>query len=237
MLESVLLYAGLVFFGGGVLGLFRKRWRRGGVSVATLGALMMAIAVALPAREQRVATRTSKLDEWMPVWQFAESHDIHIDAPPERVFDAIMNVHANEITLFKTLTTIRRGFRKTPENILNAGDRPLLDVATRSGFIYLTKDAPREVVVGTAVVHRDRRAITTASFTQPLPPGFALATMNFIVIPDARGGSNVSTETRVYANDARSQRAFNLYWKIIHPGSDIIRRMWLRAIKRRAEVR
>jgi hypothetical protein len=30
-------------------------------------------------------------------------------------------------------------------------------------------------------------------------------------------------------------RQFAVYWRLIHPGSDIIRRMWLRAIKRRAE--
>jgi hypothetical protein len=30
-------------------------------------------------------------------------------------------------------------------------------------------------------------------------------------------------------------RRFAIYWRRIHPGSDIIRRMWLRAIKLRAE--
>jgi hypothetical protein len=48
-------------------------------------------------------------------------------------------------------------------------------------------------------------------------------------------GSIVSTETRVYVNDAWAMRRFAVYWRIIHPGSDIIRRMWLWAIKLRAE--
>ena len=61
--------------------------------------------------------------------------------------------------------------------------------------------------------------------------------MNFVVTPDGRGGSNVSTETRVYANGAKPLRIFKIYWRVIHPGSDIIRRMWLRAVKRRAEAR
>jgi hypothetical protein len=59
--------------------------------------------------------------------------------------------------------------------------------------------------------------------------------MNFLVTPDGRGGSNVSTETRVFAATEPMRRRFAVYWRIIHPGSDIIRRSWLRAIKERAE--
>jgi len=49
------------------------------------------------------------------------------------------------------------------------------------------------------------------------------------------GFSLLSTETRVYANDAASRRRFAVYWRLIYPGSALIRRMWLRAIARRAE--
>jgi hypothetical protein len=105
-------------------------------------------------------------------------------------------------------------------------------VATKSGFLWLADDAPHEMVVGTAVVGH----LTDGDFRKPLRPGTAVAAMNFVVTPDSRGGSNVSTETRVYANDASSRRSFAVYWRIIHPGSDIIRRMWLRAVKRRAEA-
>jgi hypothetical protein len=62
-----------------------------------------------------------------------------------------------------------------------------------------------------------------------------VAAMNFLVTPDGRGGSHVSTETRVRAADRAVARNFAIYWRLIHPGSDIIRRMWLRAIKTRAE--
>ena len=58
--------------------------------------------------------------------------------------------------------------------------------------------------------------------------------MNFLVSPDGPHASIVSTETRVHANDARSRRLFARYWRVIYPGSALIRRMWLRAIERRA---
>ena len=72
-------------------------------------------------------------------------------------------------------------------------------------------------------------------FRRSLRPGVALATMNFLVEPNGRAGSTVTTETRIYANTPEVLRRFGVYWRIIHPGSDIIRRMWLRAIALRAE--
>jgi len=177
------------------------------------------------------------LDDFMPVWQFRERHAIRIAAPPARVFTAIKNVRANEIFLFKTMTWIRRGGRNISKSILNPGDdAPLLDVATRSGFISLADDAPRELVVGTVVIAPPGIdcAPTPQMFTTTLAPGYALAAMNFLVTPDGRNGSLVSTETRVFANSPSARRRFARYWRLIYPGSALIRRMWLRAVKRRA---
>jgi hypothetical protein len=45
----------------------------------------------------------------------------------------------------------------------------------------------------------------------------------------------LTTETRVFATDAPTRRKFAAYWRVIYPGSALIRMMWLRAIKQRAE--
>lgn len=172
----------------------------------------------------------------MPVWQFREFHSIRIAAPPPRVYQAIENVRADEISLFGALTWIRRGGRPLPESILNAGNRePLLDVAVRGGFVRLASDAPREIVIGTSVhtPHGARDTLGPLLFSAP-PPGYALAAMNFLVIPDGPNASVVTTETRVYATSAPARRRFAAYWRIIYPGSALIRRMWLRAVERRA---
>ena len=158
-----------------------------------------------------------RLDDIIPEWQFGERHTRHVDAPPERVFDAARNVTAAEIRFFRTLTWIRRFGRPLPPCILNApAGEPLLDVATRSGFEWYANEPPRELVVGTRVAPH------------------TLAVMNFLVEPDGRGGSNISTETRVHASTPRARRAFAVYWLLIRAGSGFIRRMWLRAIQKRA---
>ncbi len=59
--------------------------------------------------------------------------------------------------------------------------------------------------------------------------------MSFLVEPNG-AGSLVTTETRVFATDDSARRRFAAYWRVIYPGSALIRRMWLRAIQRRAEM-
>jgi hypothetical protein len=58
--------------------------------------------------------------------------------------------------------------------------------------------------------------------------------MNFKLDADEAGGTRLSTETRVFASSPAARRRFALYWRVIYPGSALIRRMWLRAIERRA---
>lgn len=237
MFGSAVVYSGLVLAFIGSILVVRPRRRSLGVRVAGGGVLLAVIGFVLPAKESRISDSKSHLDEFMPVWQFNELHTIRVDAPPARVFEAIQHVRADEIALFRMLTWIRRGGRKLPESILNPGERSsLIDVATRSGFVRLADDRPRELVIGTVVVAPPgtKGMLTPEVFRKRLPPGFALAAMNFAVRPDGTGGSQVSTETRVFANSPSARRRFAAYWRLIYPGSAIIRRMWLRAIARRA---
>jgi len=48
------------------------------------------------------------------------------------------------------------------------------------------------------------------------------------------GTSRLTTETRIIGNDNSARRIFACYWRIIYPGSSIIRRVWLDAIADRA---
>ena len=242
VIGSLILYSGVVVC---LAGLVLAAWpiqrlglgRSSGLVVAGIGVLLAVIAVRLPAPESRVARATTRLDEFVPRWQFNEYHRIRVAAPAARVYDAMKHVKANEIFLFKTLTWIRRGGRNAPESILNAGEREsLIDVAIHNGFVSLADDPPKELVVGTVVVAPPgtRGPLTPQMFRAKLPSGFALAAMNFIVTPDGSNASWVSTETRVFATSPDARRRFAAYWRVIYPGSAIIRRMWLRAIRNRA---
>ncbi len=242
MLASAAFYFGVTILACGVVLTIRPiarlrvrtRWRPG--AVAGAGAVLAAAALFAPASDSRVATASTALDEFGPAWQFHEFHTRRVSASPERVFEAIKQVRADEILLFRTLTWIRRGGRPLPPGVLNAGgDDPIIDVATKGGFVILAERAPHELVIGAIVAAPPGPRIRLAAdqFRRP-PPGFAVATMNFLVKADGAGASVVSTETRVFANGAHVRRRFAAYWRVIYPGSALIRRMWLRAIDRRA---
>jgi hypothetical protein len=79
------------------------------------------------------------------------------------------------------------------------------------------------------------RAEGPGAFTSLHEPGIATAGMNFALREDGDGWTRLTTETRVHATDATASRLFATYWRIIYPGSALIRRSWLRAIKARAE--
>jgi hypothetical protein len=218
-------------------GTFGWPWTHGPAIVAAGLALTLGGAL-LPVRGRVSPRRRSRLDDFVPAWQFDEFHQRRIAAPPARVYAAIRGLPAGDIRFFRVLTWLRRFGRPLPPGILNAPkDLPIIDTAVAGGFVLLAEDAPREIVVGAIVIGQDRATppLTAGQFAALGGPGVGKAAMNFLIVPDGADGSLVTTETRVHATDARSARRFAIYWRIIQPGSGFIRRMWLRAIERRAE--
>ena len=57
-----------------------------------------------------------------------------------------------------------------------------------------------------------------------------------VPILEGIGRRGCLTETRIQATDAASERKFGLYWLFAQPGSALIRRVWLRAVRKRAEA-
>jgi hypothetical protein len=218
--------------------LHRKRRRRALIMlVVALGA---AYALTRITPSPSTSTAGHAIDQFAPVFHFREHHNIVVSAPADRVFAAIKAVSADEIALFNLFTGIRRFGRSGPESILNApGQQPIIDVAVRTGFLLLADRAPAEVVIGAVVVAppgTGRPGEFTGDHYQALTqPGFAKATMNFLVRDLGNGTSSVDTETRVFATDATALRRFTPYWRVIFPGSAILRSTWLSAIKTRAE--
>ena len=188
-------------------------------------------------------TTTTSLNQFAPVYQFSEFHSVRITAPKERVYRALKLVTADEIVLFRTLTWLRRFGRPGPESILNPPAHvPLLDVAVRTSFTVLAEEPNCEIVLGTIVAAprgwQPGRKLTPegfiALFVTSRTPGFALGAINFRIEDASAAACTLTTETRVYATDASTRRRFARYWRMIYPGSAMIRRMWLRAIARRA---
>ena len=245
MIPVVLVYAGLITAVAGLLSLLKPSRRLGiptrlrAAKVFVAGALIAVVAARLPAPLITKSTPNSLLDGFVPRYQFNEVHAIDVPAAPESVYAAIRKVTAREIRLFRILTWIRSPhIGSTRESILNpAAGNPVIDVAIRSGFLLLAEAPPHELVFGT-IGFGGPLAVsnpTPEGFRSFDRPGYAKIAMNFLVTPAANGSARLSTETRVYATDDAARRRFATYWRLIYPGSSIIRIMWLRAIRARAE--
>jgi hypothetical protein len=78
--------------------------------------------------------------------------------------------------------------------------------------------------------------VAAGAFASFADPGFAKAVISFEARPSGNG-CRLSTETRIQATDDGARRKFGLYWRLIMPGSAAIRRVLLRAIRKRAERR
>jgi hypothetical protein len=216
----------------------RIRSRRAALLVTIGGSGLLLLGLLLPVSRARLDGPRMALDDVLPDYQFGETHEIRIHAAPERVLAAVKAVTAHEIRFFRLLTWLRAPhFGEAPQSILNpAAERPILEVALQSGFVLLHEEAGREIVVGAVVCCGMRGPVRDASEFRTLQGSLARAAMNFHVTDEGGGVSRLVTQTRVAASDAPAERRFAAYWRVIYPGSAFIRRMWLRAIKARAEL-
>ncbi len=168
-----------------------------------------------------------------------------VAASAEHVYPAISTVTAGEIPLMGLLFWLRALPARLAGRTILAfrGDGSFLAqaIGPGGGFLLLEEAAGRELVIG-----------TVGQFWKPLGgsypaladseeflafafPNSAKAVLGFRIVPGETGGSNLITETRIQALGLGARRRFALYWVLIRPGSGLLRRLWLRAIRRRAE--
>jgi hypothetical protein len=183
----------------------------------------------------------STLDRFLPGYRHNEVHETVIAASPERVLQAVEELTVKEMPL----TVILMGLRTLPARLLGrpvqarGAERPVLEVARRGGFLLLSRE-PREVVLGVVgqfwkLAADVVRLSSPEEFLAFSGEGYAKAAVNFSLHEEGGGRVRLRTETRILPLGKAAARRFGLYWFFVHPGSAVIRRAWLRAIRRRAE--
>jgi hypothetical protein len=176
------------------------------------------------------------LDEFLPLYDVNEVHSISTTAPPAAVMEAIRGLTPAEVPVLVALMAIRSVPALLRRRRLPVRG-PLLAGFRKSGFVQL-RETPAELVLGGVgrfwQPSGGLRRIEAADFAGFAEPGFAKTAFNFHV--ERIGELTVlRTETRIATTDERARRSFARYWRLIHPGSALIRLAWLRAIRRRAE--
>ena len=187
---------------------------------------------------------SERLDRFLPTYQFNEVHETVVKASAADTWAALSALRPRDVPLAGTLMTLRRlPARLLGRPIPYRGDdeTPILQGIGRAGFLTLDEDPGREIVVGIVgqfwrLSPEPVRLTSASDFLQFSRPGFARAVMNFEILPAGDHVTRLRTETRIQATDPAARRTFGLYWTLVHPGSALIRRVWLRAVRKRAET-
>jgi hypothetical protein len=198
------------------------------------------------------------LDELMPKYDVIERHRTLVAAGPDAVYAALRGADLAGGPLAKLLLAIRAmpgaltALLRSPGRAfveLRAPRKPFaqrlrafrLADFERAGFHVVGERVPEELVIGLLGKFWTARgalcaALSVEDFHKGPPKGYALAGWNFTVAARPDGLTELATETRVWcAEDARVK--FRAYWLLVRPGSGLIRRSMLGAIRREAERR
>jgi hypothetical protein len=189
-----------------------------------------------------VAVTTSPLDKALPSADYSAAVEARVSAAPERAFEAALAVPIREMPLASALLAIRSipGAVKRRRAPGLGSRRPFLEGLLREpGFFVLNEPDGSYAAFGYVgrpwKLASEGRALESAvDFAAFDEPGYAKVVMDLAARPQA-SGSVLRTETRIHLTDERARRAFGRYWRLVRVGSDLVRRDWFHAARRRAE--
>ncbi len=188
------------------------------------------------------------LDSWMPRADVAASYSTRVGAKPARVYEALLATDFSR----HPLVALLMGLRAIPAALVapratwnrmrrsrRSGPLPLRALLGQD-FALLEEQPPVELVLGLTgrfwTLSGGLVPTAPATFREPLPAGLARAAWNFLLEPVGAEETLLRTETRVLCADAATRRQFLRYWRLVAPGSGLIRWAILRQVRHRAEA-
>ena len=244
--SSVVPYAGLILVITGLICLIHPlktifvRSRKAAACLMAVGFSGAGLALFWPAPTTTVSERTSLLDGAMPQYEFVEHHQIRVHAPPARAFAALQAVTPDELAAYPILMTVRNAAMGRRWSRPTGPSPAIMAIFTdpRSGYMPIERNE-REMVfggIGRVRATGEQPVLSSpAAFASFVQRGCVKVAFNLKVDDAGNGWTTVSTETRLHALDPGSRRATAVYWRLIHPGSGMLRTMWLQAARNRAE--
>lgn len=169
------------------------------------------------------------IDRFLPTYDVNARYQLEVRAPVESVYSAARDLNMSGSWIVRWLYRLRG----LPQPALT------LDGMLKWGFVLLADQPSQEIVFGLVgrfwTPSAQIQPVTADTFVDFRQPGFAKAVGNIGFLPQDDRIVRLTMETRVHCPDDASRRFFRLYWLLIGPFSGIIRKEWLRLIKREAE--
>lgn len=179
------------------------------------------------------------LDTLLPSPRLRELHRVGLSAEPAQVYERIRHGDLTGSALVQALFLVR----ELPRRVTGEARAPSLRISDmrstpeRPGFALLLDDPPREVVVG-AIGQVFRATIPfvhvadAQAFRDYREPGQVKVAWALRVLPRGERDSTLECEVRVDATDDATFGKFRRYFRLIGPGSRLIRRSLLHGLER-----
>lgn len=176
------------------------------------------------------------IDEFMPVYDVSEYHEIRIRASIARVYDSLHRTDLGGSFIVRVLLRLRALPDLLSRRRSRQESRIDIESLLKTGFVLLGENPPNEIALG--LVGRFWKAAggtcrlsSADEFKAFEQAGYAKAVWNFSLVEEGVDATRLATETRVRCLDDGSRWLFRLYWSVIALFSGLIRREVLRAIR------
>lgn len=167
---------------------------------------------------------------------------IDIAVAPDQVWAALMALTFKDLWVTAPLMAVR----SFPSMLARKGAlstkgqtqaQPVLEAMVGGRFVELHRDAPSILTLGLIGQFWKLSGGVDAAVAGPDAfdePGYVKTAMDF-TISTHRDGTRVTTTTKNMTTDRHAAKMFGRYWRVVGPGSKVIRLDMLRALKRQAE--
>lgn len=248
---SYFFWIGVIFIITGVISLFYPLAflfilnRFIAILVVIGGIIISAISLLYPVKIRHSQTNNQKIDNLLPDFAFNELHEVNINASSEKIKQILQVTGVKDIPIARLLMKIR-GIADEDVDLSDRASNNLIasDTISTPDFNFFVV-APDEwitvmilksvIIINNANQPAPPEISTLEQFTSFNKPGYIKVVVNFRFISINENKTILTTETRNNGITHKDNRIFGYYWRIIYPGSAIIRRVWLDTIKKKSQ--
>jgi len=243
---SYFFWIGLIIFFIGIISLIKPLVflfiinRTVALYVLIGGILISSSSILLPAKVCHSGTGMT-LDKIMPEYSSKEYHEIIADASVDDVKKALRVTGVKDIPVAKMLM-MARGIADENKDMSDKASNNCKDTTTfvTPDFNFIIADSSELLTMMVLKTKGKTPPPVFSSFKEFVAfndPGYVKVAINFHFKSLENGKTLVSTETRNLPITSRDSHIFNAYWRVIYPGSAIIRRLWLETLSKNAETK
>ncbi len=248
---SYFFWIGVILIGIGVISLIHPLTflfilnRIFAVLIILCGMLISFISLLYPVKMKHSLTTNQRIDSLLPDFAFNEFHEVRINASIEKIKQVLQVTGVKDIPAAHLLMKIR-GIADEDVNLSDRASNNIVSSDTVStpdfNFFIVAPDEWITVMILKSVIITNNankpappEISTLEQFIAFNKPGYVKVAVNFHFISTGNNETILTTETRNNGITLKDNRVFGYYWRIIYPGSAIIRRIWLDTIRKKAQ--